>query len=91
LLVVEEASRNAAMRQSMDADFQHREWFVSFGAPQLTKRQCTSTGAGLLCDAAGVIPYSGAKQTSRNFTAQFIKTPKGWRVREFIIAPSLNP
>ena len=91
LQVVEEASRNAAMRQSLDVDFQRREWFVGFGAPQFTKCQCASTGAGLLCDAAGVIPYSGASQTSRNFTAQFIKTPKGWRVREFIIAPSLNP
>lgn len=90
LRVIEENYRNATTRQAIEADFQRRECFADFGAPQFIARNCVEGGAGLRCDLSGVMHYPEGGRAFRNFTAQFIKTPKGWRVREFIIAPELK-
>lgn len=91
LRMIEENNRSAATRQAIEADFQRREWFADVGAPQFTARNCADGIGGLRCDVSGVVHYPEGGRAFRDFTAQFIKTPKGWRMREFIIAPELKP
>lgn len=90
LRVIEENNRGAATRQAIEADFRRREYFADVGAPQFTARNCVRGDAGMRCDVSGVVHYPEGGRAFRDFTAQFIKTPKGWRMRGCIIAPNLK-